>query len=202
MAQPNFDKAAFAALFFDIPGNQQRIFTMMAEVVRRASTGMVVRCSDDRQEFASDALLLALRLVNRADGKGYDPTKRTAYDYFYSVAKHHLCSLANEVRATPLGDFDASVTESSYEPQDPARECRKNSVNNWRSFRVHEGDSAEVARKKVEKYLTMLEARASRQSIANRRGDEGQPVEGSNAERVCLAILRVQVRQFRQAVLG
>jgi hypothetical protein len=206
-----FDRVGFAELFFDRLKNKKKIWVQMGEIVRHVAERHIrVRSIDDLDEMKGDALAFAMEIAMRdpataqTDGFGvYDPNRRTAYDYFYSVVKNHLAGLVkkHQARATHLGDADSEISFHDLygvQPQDAARMARSNCLNNWKSSRLHNARERFV----TEKCLNAMIEKADKVRRESRRTLSGTLEGGSNAELAAIAVVIETLRQVRRALLG
>jgi hypothetical protein len=207
----SFDQEAFAVLFFDRLKNRRKIWVQMGEIIRHVADRHIrVRSVDDLDEMKGDALAFAMDIAMRdpataqTDGRGaYDPNRRTAYDYFYSVVKNHMGSLVkqHQARATHLGDADSEISFHDLygvQPQDAARMARSNCLNNWKSNRVHSARDRFV----IEKYLNSSIEKADKVRRESRRTLSGTLEGGSAAELAVIAVTIETLKQIKRALLG
>lgn len=207
----SFDQEAFAALFFDRIKNKRKIWLQMGEIVRHVADRHIrVRSMDDLDEMKGDALSFAMEIAMRdpataqTDGRGaYDPNRKTAYDYFYSVVKNHMGGLVkqHQARASHLGDADSEISFHELygiQPQDAARMARSNCLNNWKSNRLHNQRDRFTA----EKYINAAIEKADKARREGRRNLSGVLEGGSSAELAAVAIVIETLVQVKRALLG
>jgi hypothetical protein len=181
------DKQRLNDLFSDVQGNREEIRLALAEVARRAAS-TVNGNADTIEEAKQDAIILCMKIAERGPGKGgYDPTRRRAYDYFFSVAKHFICNAANAKRMRTLGDtvtWDENPAE--LDGYTAGTDARRRSPNNWRHHRINDPED----RLAVAELLNQVETRTRRAPV-RRQGDL-----------TLLQLAVVNLRLVREALLG
>jgi hypothetical protein len=199
--KPRIDREAFADLFFAPQKNRDQIWKQMAEIVRAvASQVLVSRCMADQNEIKGDALAFAMEVAVRrpftkVKGGRYDPTKRTALNFFYTVIMRFMVHRLRELDRRPEQlDEEIGISFDDVRhvtPRDMAHRARSFKAEMWISYRLQ----CEQDRRIATLYLKSCLERARREA---RRA----AAENCSTEVAVAKVYEQALIQVRRALLG
>lgn len=189
----------FNALFFHVKRNRAQIWHDMSRLVAEVAKGIHNVSADDMDDLKGDALALAMETV---DALKYDPTRKTAKSYFYSVIRNHMIASASKLgRSSHLGESDVDIAfddVKGIQPHDAAQQARRHCPNNWKTFRVRSPRDQFV----VKKFFRAARANAMKATPNNAKLNRERRSQQSQAERAVQKIIMEALRQCERALLG